>query len=391
MPKILLIFPKLEPDKPYHYMPFSSLAVASYWLNHGVEVRIHDERIKPFDMRDVAWADSVMLTMYTGYQVTDGYRLIKLIKSEMPDKKIILGGPHPTLLPEQCLEDKHIDAIIQGYMETGGYELPWHLVDVEKYINLITERFMYISSYGCPGQCTFCATKKRRKLVFIPLDKAERDIDNLMQLHKFRECVMFDATLFTKPERAFFIANLMEKYNLQWICDSRADEICRTPKDMLDSIVNSGLKQITIGLESGSPAVVERMKKGMNHLENYIKCAEIMSQYPIKMCSGVIFGTPGETPDDIRLTIDYIKKIKSINSNFYISTTFFKPLPDTVMADMCREYGYKEPSTLAEWAEYGEQGHYHYNQWEDVSWIEDIEEYHRIYDGFVAENGDLFI
>jgi radical SAM superfamily enzyme YgiQ (UPF0313 family) len=276
-------------------------------------------------------------------------------------------------------------------METGEYELPWELVDVEKYINPATERFIYISSYGCCGSCTFCATKTKRKLVFIPLNKVERDIDNLMKLHKFHECVMFDATVLTKSDRALFISNLMKKHNLQWICDSRADEICRTPKNILDEIVNSGLKQITIGLESGSQRVVDNMKKGKNHLENYKKCAEIMSHYDIKMCSGVIFGTPGESPEDIKQTIDYIKEIKTINPNFYISTTFFQPLPNTEMADMAKLYGYKEPQTLQEWAENGANSHYHYNEYQASMWIQQPEEYKRIYDEFVAENSGLFI
>jgi len=391
MKKILIIFPKLEEWKSVHYMPYSALCVASYWINHGAEVRIHDERLKPLEWQNITWADEIMFTAYTGYQISDAYRLIKHIKRLFPHKKITLGRPHVTLLPEQCLEDEHIDDVSVGYIETGEYELPWSLVDIEKYVNPATERFIYISSYSCPGICTFCATKTRSKLIFIPLDKVERDIDNLMKLHKFREVVFFDATVLTIPSRAFFIANLMKKHNLQWICDARADEICRTPKDILDSIVDSGLKQITIGLESGSQRVVDRMKKGRNHLENYKKCAEIMSQYPIKMCSGVIFGTPGETPEDIKQTIEYIKEIKAINPNFYISTTYFMPLPNTEMCDEAKKYGYKEPSSLAEWAEHGADSHYRYNEYHSSMWIQEPKEYKRIYDTFVNENKDLFI
>lgn len=391
MKKILLIFPKLEESKSFHYMPYSALCVASYWINNGAEVRIHDERINPLEWQDITWADEIMISAFTGYQITDAYRLIKHIKRLFPNKKITLGGPHATLLPEQCLQDKNIDDVSAGYAETGEYELPWNLVDIKKYVNPSTERFIYISSYSCPGTCTFCATKTRSKLIFIPLEKVERDIDNLMKLHKFREAVFFDATVLTKPERAFFIAKLMKKHNLQWICDSRADEICRTPKNMLDEIINSGLKQITIGLESGSQKVVDNMKKGKNHLENYKKCAEIMSNCNIKMCSGVIFGTPGESPEDIKQTIDYIKEIKKINPNFYISTTFFMPLPCTEMSDMAKSYGYKEPQTLQKWAENGANLHYHYNKYQSSMWIQEPEEYKRIYDEFVAGNSDLFI
>lgn len=203
---------------------------------------------------------------------------------------------------------------------------------------------------------------------------------------------MFDSTIFTIPTRALFISRLMKRHNLQWICDSRADEICRTPKNILDEIINSGLKQITIGLESASPTVVERMKKGKFHLEKYIKCAEIMSNYPtVKMCSGVIFGIPGESPIDIKLTIDYILKIKKINPNFRISTTFYMPLPMTEMCNDAIKYGYIEPKSLKEYAERGADMHYKYNSYQSSLWIKNPEEYHKIYNNFVEENADLFI
>jgi radical SAM superfamily enzyme YgiQ (UPF0313 family) len=332
-----------------------------------------------------------MVTAYTGFQLHDAYRLIKLFKSVNPKKHITIGGPHASIYPDQCLADPYIDDVWTGYAERGEYPMPWHLINVKDYINPATERMIYISSYGCPGICTFCAQKTHRDLVFIPLEKVKNDIDSLMELYPFKECVFFDATLFTVPRRAYYISELMRKHHLKWICDSRADEICRTSPLMLGQIVDSGLTQITIGLESGSQRVVSRMKKGLEHLENFKKCAEILSRYDVKMVSGVIFGTPGENPDDIRQTIDYIKEVKSINPNFFISTTFYKPLPDTKMADMCKPYGYTEPDTLEGWAEHGAAGHYQYNSWDDVPWIENKTEYKAIYDEFVAGNSGLFI
>jgi radical SAM superfamily enzyme YgiQ (UPF0313 family) len=159
----------------------------------------------------------------------------------------------------------------------------------------------------------------------------------------------------------------------------------------IDFLVSRDLKQITVGLESGSPRIVDLMCKGKNHLAHFKQAAEKLRRFPVKMVSGVIFGCPGETVDDLRQTIDYIKQIREINPNFFISTTFYRPLPDTVMADMAAEYGYKQPATLAEWARQGEQGHYAYNQWQDAPWIVGQEKYREIYEEFKAENQELFI
>jgi len=338
------------------------------------------------------WADSIFVTAFTGYQVTDGYRLIKQIKKLLPNKNIILGGNHATLLPEQTLNDPNIDGIIQGYMETGEYELPWNLVEIEKYVNPATERFIYISSYSCIGTCTFCQTIQRRKLVFIPLDKVERDIDNLMQLHKFRECVMFDSTIFTIPARALFISKLMKKHNLKWICDSRADEICKMPEDMLDEIINSGLTQITIGLETGNERMADFIKKGKSHINKFKECAQILSKYDIILASGLIFGMPTETLDELQQTIEYVEEIKTINRNFRLSTTFWKPLPSTELTEYIKEnYGYKEPTSLEEWSNLGASNHFKYNAWMNNPWIENQEKYKEIYDDFIKRNAEILI
>jgi radical SAM superfamily enzyme YgiQ (UPF0313 family) len=132
------------------------------------------------------------------------------------------------------------------------------------------------------------------------------------------------------------------------------------------------------------------MKKGARHLWNFEQTAAILRDFPIKMCSGVIFGCPGETPEDLLLTIEYIKHIKKINPNFYISTTFFMPLPGTFMADEATKYGHSEPTTLEEWAVLGENNHFKYNSWMDNPWILEKEKYKEIYDEFI-KNCDYLI
>lgn len=387
--KILIVYPRLEPHKEHHYVPYSALCVASKLMAEGREVEIIDDRILN-NIEDIlleclerSTNIDVYFSVYTGYQVTRAYHLSGIIKAKFPDVKITWGGPHVDIYPQQTLADNNVDYINPGYAEHGEYPMPWNLINIKDYINPETERFIYISTYGCVGICTFCATKKRRKWIEIPIEKVKDDINYLMELYPYKECVFFDATIFTRKQRAFEISELMRQHNLKWIADARADEIIRMPEDILDSIMSSGVTRLTIGLESGSARVVSWMKKGKRHLENYKKCAEIMAKYPVKMCSGVIFGCPGETPDDITQTIEYIKEIKRINPNFYISTTFFMPLPGTEMADMAKEYGYKEPQTLKEWAEYGENGHFRYNDWMDNPWIQGKDEYKRIYDTFI--------
>ncbi|MFX1570642.1 MAG: B12-binding domain-containing radical SAM protein [Promethearchaeota archaeon] len=392
MSKILLFFPKLEEYKDYHHLPITALAVASELLARGNEVVIHDERVDDSStlIKKINNANEIMVSAFTGYQLTRAYEFIKLVKQNT-NKKITIGGPHATALPQQTLESKYIDEVFIGEFDSGENLLPYHLLDIEKYINPATKRFIYVTSYGCVGVCTFCATKNKRKLKFLELDKVEQDIDNLMKIYPFEQAVFFDATAFTIKERAHRIAKIMNKHNLKWIADARAPEIARLDDGILKDIIDSGLMQLTIGLESGSERVVKLMKKGKYHLRDYKLAAEKLKKYNMTMASGVIFGTPGETLDDIRQSIQYIKEIKQINPNFRISTTFFKPLPDTILTDLAKEYGHKEPKSLEEWVNQGSGSHYNYNHWNDVPWIDNHNEYKAIYDEFRETNKELFI
>jgi radical SAM superfamily enzyme YgiQ (UPF0313 family) len=434
-----MFFPKLEENKDFHYPPISLLSVAAPIVQGGYECKIIDERVDNNYLELLSEylpkASCVFLTAYTGYQVTRAYEAAKYIKLNFPGVKLVWGGPHVTHLPDQSIKSDFVDIIFWGYAETSikdlitaisngenlskvdnlyykdknkkvilttkntniaptdFAEIPYNLVDIFRYINPATKRFMYISTYGCPGICTFCATKTRRKWLPIEINKVKRDINYLMSKYAFKECVFFDATLFTDYKRVLVLSELMKVYDINWIANARSQDIYNISDEILSQIVGAGLKQLTIGLESGSPNVVNIMRKGKDHLYKFEKVAEKLSKYNIKLASGLIFGSPGETIEDLLETITYVKKIKAINHNFFISSTFFRPLPDTILYDVVRRNGIRMPETLEEWAKIGASSHYRYNEWMDSPWMNktDVEEYRIIYEEFVQGNKNMFV
>jgi hypothetical protein len=387
--KTILFMPKLEPHKDYHYFPVSLLSAAAPMVAKGIDVEIIDERVGD-TLPDMSRAEYFMVSVYAGYQVSRAYTVSKFVKQHHPHVKVVWGGPFVTALDASVFNGV-VDHVVQGDVDDGTHPLPYWLIDAGKYINPETKRFIYVTSYGCPGQCTFCQTKTRRPFKTLPAERISTDISNLMRRYRFKECVFFDATLFGALSRVAFINSLMAQYGLKWIADARAIEIYNADDRLLSNCVKSGLQQLTIGLESGSPRIIDLMKKGRNHLDHFRRVAEKLKDLPLKMVSGVIFGAPGETVEDLRQTIDYIKQIREINPNFYISSTFFRPLPGTAMFDMAVNYGYKPPQTLEQWAEQGEQGHYKYNEFQDAPWIAEQERYREIYETFRVENQNIFV
>lgn len=170
MSKIILFYPKLEESKEWHYMPISLLAGATTLQGH--DLVLIDSRVEPDWQNklncELSNADEIRMSVFTGYQLSMAYDVSKQIKTSYPLIKIIWAGPHTTALASQTLLSPYIDDVICGDTDDGMCDLPYYLIDVNKYINPDTKRFIYISSYSCVGNCTFCQTKPRRKLLFLP-------------------------------------------------------------------------------------------------------------------------------------------------------------------------------------------------------------------------------
>lgn len=211
---ILLFMPKLDEGKEFHHFPFGLLAIGSALDNAGIDYEIYDERIDV----DLSNLDKLILenrifgvSMFTGYQVTRGFEFLKRVKELNPSAITIVGGPHATALPEQTVQSEYVDYVVAGYGESsftnlvdsilsskeyanklsyripGVYSklgteilgmptpkryreikwtpLPYNKLDLQKYINPETKRVMYVTQYGCPAPCTFCATRETKNIL----------------------------------------------------------------------------------------------------------------------------------------------------------------------------------------------------------------------------------
>jgi len=441
---VLLIMPKIDEGKDFHHFPFGCLALAASLEKLGIEYDIFDERV---DAADLAIAKLpgyrvVGVSMFTGYQTTRGVHWLRTIRTLNPDAITIVGGPHVTALPQQTAQSDLVDYAIAGYGENsfanlvsnilqardsdrarllntpgvyadragnavgwptpkkyndiGWAPLPYHRIDVASYLNPETRRVMYVSQYGCPALCTFCATPETRKWTSKPLELVYQDLELLDALSTFRQLCFFDATLFTNRARTMqLIQHLDDRFpGRQWLADARAAELIRYSDEDFQKIkrCRADLKMLVVGLESGSEYIAEKIvKKGKGHLKNFYEIAKRTHAAGIAMTSGVVFGFPGESANDLKMTNDYIAEIRKIHPGFRISTTFFKPLPGTELYDQVTANGYMRANSLEEWADFGGGNHYNYNEWNDVPWMSSAaqKEYLAEYRRFMDVHGEI--
>lgn len=433
--KIVLFFPSLEQEKPFHWFPLSLLSVAAPLVKSGYEVYIVDQRVDPeWRSHVLEAADGALfagISSLTGYQLRGALECAEILKKEHPNLPIVWGGPHVTSLPDQSLASPVVDIVVRGFAEETivevaraisdgkslacvrgiGYKsgdgkvhlnpmspapqpesfhrLPYELIDVEKYINPETQAFIYVTAYGCPGCCTFCSTAHLRHWIPMPLERIQTDIDWLLSRYKFKHTVFYDATLFADAHHAEKIIRLIGKrYGLTFSGNCRAEELNHFKEVALDYACDGRLIGIGVSVESGSPRILKLMAKGKKVLKSAEEFAQCLNQYPnVRMSSGIIFGYPTETVSDLAQTIEFIKKISRINPHFRVSTTFFQPLPGTPMYTLLERQGYTFPSTLEDWAEYGSRNHYLYNQFQDTPWLDNaIKDKYRLKHGkFLSE------
>lgn len=447
--KVLLIMPALQKDKEHHHFPFGVLALASSLEHIGISYDIFDERVtNPESILDSIKNYSIVgITMFSGYQTHRGCYWLKTVRKYNPDAITIAGGPHVTATPEETADSPLVDYAISGFAENafanlvlyiasakkrenalnfqfpGVYSkndnkdgivigmptpkkyndiqwapIPYHKIDVQSYINPETRYVMYISQYGCPALCTFCATPETRKWTSKPLNIVYEDLDKLKQLTNFDLLWFADATLFTNRKRALELIEHLDTNFIgdTWVADARALELIKYSGDDLKKMRNCrmNLTKLVVGLESGSEKFVEKvLKKGKGHLRHFYEVAKNAHAANIVLISGVIFGFPGETINDLHETRKYISEIRKIHPNFKISTTFFGPLPGTDLYDTVREQGYLNINSLEEWAEYGSENHYEYNKWSNPPWFTKRETkiYLDGYQRFMDEHGDICV
>lgn len=290
------------------------------------------------------------------FTMPDVVLLVREIQKISPHTDIVIGGVHPTLYPEETeLLGKNVYAM-QGESERGFIDwlnvyplslpptnpieldaLPFparHASKWEKYTSVLAERnpiTTMITSRGCPYQCIFCnrcgKTYRQHSSEYVL-----REFEEIERLN-IPEVFIHDDTFTIDKDRVVDICNglVTRRSKLIWEARTRAD--CIT-KELAFVMRSAGCRRLSFGVESGSPKVLELMKKGVNlkQIENAFKwCKEV----GIKTLADFMIGNYGETLDDVKMTMDFMHKLDPDYAQFSICS----PYPNTQLYDLAREKG----------------------------------------------------
>jgi radical SAM superfamily enzyme YgiQ (UPF0313 family) len=335
----------------------------------------------------------VAITMLTP-ELPDALEIMKFIKqnSSVP---IIVGGWHCTLFPEQMAASDLVDYVIPGEgeghlvqiagdLQNGEKRLPKVLLKEILDLNTLPlpdytldphyERFIsgyltdtlsayvrqpmrwlpYESSRGCPSECTFCInvvthnTKYRKK----DAKKVIYEVEQLVKKYQLTHVKFIDDNFFVDIRRVREICqgiidlNLDITWDAECRCDYFNDRLLND--ETLALAKQSGLIQLTLGIESGSLHTLSIMKKHITP-EQAEFAVKKCNQYEIIARSSFMLEIPGERIEDILMTIKFINRMRKY-AWFSCGIGTFRPYPKCELTTRLVQEGFlKEPSSLEDW------------------------------------------
>lgn len=262
--------------------------------------------------------------------------------------------------------------------EMSEIPLPrWGLMDkkVLENLNLAPTH----TSRGCPHLCTFCVnaiTQNRWRARGV-----EQVIDDLKVLKnskwaKGKKLRFWDENFFVNKERARKIIQRMIEENLgfEWETTVRANYIRHRfiDDEFLSDMKKSGCYLLSFGAESGSPRILEKIKKGVTR-EELLNSAKRCLYHGIIPQYSFMCGLPGETKEDMMMTIDLIKKLTRYSPKVQIlGPQAFRPYPGSPLYEECLAAGWQGPNTLEEWNNVL-KNELNYLDIRKFPWIEDVD------------------
>jgi radical SAM superfamily enzyme YgiQ (UPF0313 family) len=395
-PRVLLVQPKTVSRFTGRrgHPPLGLMSIAAVLRENNFEVEIYDRNVSKENTKnkiDKFPPDVVGISCITGPMITDGIDVARVIRGELGDGvTLVWGGIHPTLLPEQTLGNPLVDMVVIGegeysflelvqnlegdrplgdirgiaFKKNGNImvnpprplidldELPmpaWELIDVKKYMAGSREGRKGLSmhtSRGCPFRCSFCYNAKFNRGVWRGRDATLvlEEIDFLVSEYGMKGIWFIDDDFCVKLRRTYDILDGIASrgYDLNLSFFTRANYV---KKELLEKLQKNRTVRIAIGVESGSPKMLELLKKDID-VEDVKRAFRLCEEYGISTTVFFMLGLPGETEEDLEQTVSLANHIPNALS----MSSRYVPFPGNELYEYCVQNRlFEPPSTLQEW------------------------------------------
>ncbi len=318
-----------------------------------VEVEVHDEYLGPIDFDSDA--DLIALSAKTS-AVQRAYDVAAEFRRR--GKKVVLGGIHASLRPDEALE--HVDYVVIGEAEktwpkfveafrrgeaprktpSEGFapmdEIPVPAWDRIPYGDFFFHQLQ--STRGCPFTCRFCSVPdiSGNTFRFKPVAKIVEEIRAFPKSgpirDKMKALYFVDDNFLSRPkytkELLTALVPLYESGELgEWSAETTLN-VASSP-DLLDLFAAAGCSTLIIGFESISEATLLAMDKKVNFALSYQEALERIHSRGMSVVGNFIVGFDTDTLSVFRDTLEFIDS----NNILYPFFSILTPMPGTKLHD----------------------------------------------------------
>jgi anaerobic magnesium-protoporphyrin IX monomethyl ester cyclase len=301
---------------------------------------------------------------------------------------MVAGGAHPTIDPQDVLNNTPIEVCIRGEGEETVTELlkrivekqpvddvvgtvnvqqdngirpllkdidffpAWDIIDFENYDVAVSKkkRMAYMLPIrGCPNYCTYCSNpvwKLEKPWIRQRSPKNIAEEVNYLYSRGIREIYLRSDTFNVDIKWCLETLSEIEKLKLRGMtfqCNLRADKL---NDELAKKLQDVNVWLVHIGLESANDRVLKGIGKNVTQIDN-VRTLELLKKYHIKVYGFLMlynaWETKGkleyETPEEVTNTLKFAKECLRDNLIEYISWSITNPIIGSKLYHIAEKYG----------------------------------------------------
>lgn len=315
-----------------------NLAVLASLTPNNVEISFSDDRVEDIDFDDPS--DLIGITVET-YNAKRAYYLADNFRNRgIP---VVLGGVHPTLIPEEAKE--HADSILIGDAENvwsslirdfkkgklkstyDGSDFTRALKHVKPNRSIFQGKDylplgLVETGRGCRFSCDFCSISGMFRGIY--RTKSIEDIVHDIQDTGKKYIYFVDDNFVSDKKRTKDLCEAITPLNIRWISQGSINMV--DDLDLLSYLEKSGCINMLIGFESLNSSNLKSMGKNWAVLNrDYGEAIKNLRDHGITLYGTFVFGYDEDTPDDFKRTLDFAIE----NKLAYAAFNHLVPFPGT--------------------------------------------------------------
>jgi len=352
--KVLLIFPrekgvKFSNDTHYPF-PILGLTLLASHFPKTYEVKVVNEAIEEIDFNsevDLVGITGLTCVIKRAYDVADRFRERGI--------KVILGGVHPSLLPEEAKE--HADSVLIGeaegildhlikdfevgelkpfYRNREWSDLKGMPLPRRDLLNRRYRPFFKVieTTRGCPNRCEFCSvpTINGKRYRIRPLEEVDQELSAIIK-KKGEYLFLADDNVTARKDYALGLFEIFKRHQVKWMGFTTI-QIAKN-EELLRKAQESGCVSLFIGFESLLQENLDSVSKRFVHTEELTDLVKAIQGHRIGIHGSLIFGFDGDDPTIFRKTVEFVQKNNIELPTFSILT----PFPGTPLQKRLEEEG----------------------------------------------------